>query len=456
MGQLPSRLDVHPFTLSTSNIFFGEWIPILTVALAPLIAHIAAGTPQPSILTKRASQGPKWHDSMCLHNPTSILWRYAAIADRRIRARNWSVEDMAAANAIFWMGTPTKKKKKGNTSTGYAQVGGREENQEKTPQQRAQDPECAQSEEDDPHEEQGGGWNGTEEMVLASLPYCTELPLRARAEFLSWATITTIIITLQGIQSLVALGNGARRTARGDVAGFQDGVDMLYGPFTILGLFRLCAAGYLTSTGFAYTARDDVWTISTVGRVADEHAGAQGTDGAGLPHLRQHDSRSDHAAASGAAAREPNQRSLTTSGNSGSRYRPTSYLPSVLFRCAYMLFLLLTWVLAILRGTPMLTDSSGVWVRSTTTALSGSFYFFFTSCTCVLFAVYFWRGATRSTIIPCVGTLWYKIYTVIVFLCMFAMLVVACCETSRLPCGQYTSSGEKYWNGRTDCETKVR
>lgn len=454
MGQLPSRLDVRPFTLSTPNISFGEWISILTVALAPLIAHIAAGTPHPSILTKRASQGPKWHDSMCLHNPTSIFWRYAAIADRRIRAREWSSKDMAAANAIFWTGTPTRKKKR-NASTGYATVGGGEESQEKTPQQRAQDPERAQPEEGDFREAQGGGWNGTEEMVLASLPYCTELPLHARAEFLSWATITTIIITLQGIQSLVALGNGARRTARGDIAGFPDGVDTLYSPFTILGLFRLCAAAYLTSSGFAYTARDDVWTISTGERVADEHAGASGTGGAGL-HDPQHDSRSDHAAAPGAAARDANQRGPTMSGNSGSRYRPTSYLRSVLFRCVYMLLLLLTWVLAILRGTPMLTDRSGVWVRSTTTALSGSFYFFFTSCTCVLFAVYFWRGATRSTIIPCVETLWYKIYTVLVFAWMLTMLVVACCETSRLPCGQYTSLAEKYWDGRTDCETKVR
>ncbi|KXJ85892.1 hypothetical protein Micbo1qcDRAFT_220216 [Microdochium bolleyi] len=373
MVQVPSHPIVYPFTISTQHFEFREWVTIFTVSLAPLIAHLAAGTPRPSILTTRSSRRPRWHDSICVYNPTSILWRYAAIADRRIRAKYWSVEDIAAANALFWF--------------------------------------C----------EERGGWNGTEQMIIASLPYCTELPLHARAELLSWETIKTIIITLQGMQALATLAN-FNKIIEGRSTGAQDSVLNVFSPFTLIGLFRLCAAGYLTPTGYAYTARDNVFD--------------------GYDRLAHSATVLDNELGTSAMA-------------VSARYHSTKYIPSILFRCTYMLLLFSIWTISLLRGTPAMPSSNPVWERTTTTMLSGCFYLFFTSCTCALLAVYFWRGDTRSTIIPCAGKVWYKIYTVVVFAWMVTIFVVACCETLKMPCGVYSSLGEDYWHGRDGCESSA-
>lgn len=83
-----------------------------------------------------------------------MLWRYAAIADRRIRARDWSRVDMAAANAIFWT---------------------------------------------------SDGWDASESMVERSLLYCTHLPDHGRVALLSVDMLKTGIVTLQGVQTFVVL-----------------------------------------------------------------------------------------------------------------------------------------------------------------------------------------------------------------------------------------------------------
>ncbi|KXJ86029.1 hypothetical protein Micbo1qcDRAFT_219873 [Microdochium bolleyi] len=390
MGQASSSVLIYPFNAQSQqeqNIPFSEWITLFTVSLAPLIAHIAAGTPHPSILSSQYCQRPSWHDSICLYNPTSILWRYAAIADRRIRARDWGVADLAASNALFWTGTPR------NTTTTI------------------------------------GGWNGTEAMITASIPYCTALPLHAHAELLSWETVKTAIITLQGVQALYVLAGGVGRSSsvEGANTGLQDAVDNAFFPFTLIGLFRLTAAYWLTSTGFGYAARDEVWM---------ELAASRQPTRPGHDQLNQ-----------GPAAPD--------------RFRPTSYVPSILFRTTYLLFMLAVWALALLKGTPLVGDT---FRRSVTTLLNGSFYIFFMTVSCGVYVYYSMvparhtgRGGSadgagiRSTVLPCMGRLWYKCYTVVVFAWMAAMFVVACCETVRMPCGRYTSLGREFWGGRTDC-----
>jgi hypothetical protein len=48
------------------------------------------------------SQSPKVVRIPLSLHPTSIIWRYAAVVDRRIRATKWCPDDLAATNAIFW------------------------------------------------------------------------------------------------------------------------------------------------------------------------------------------------------------------------------------------------------------------------------------------------------------------------------------------------------------------
>lgn len=94
-----ASLTILPVHYQSYGISVSDWITLFTLCLAPLFAQLISGTPQPSYLhTSR----PKWHDRLVLYNPTSILWRYAIIADRRIRAWKWDKVDLAASNALFW------------------------------------------------------------------------------------------------------------------------------------------------------------------------------------------------------------------------------------------------------------------------------------------------------------------------------------------------------------------
>jgi hypothetical protein len=62
--------------------------------------HVAGGVPSPIILSGKK---PHWTNRLSLFNPISILWRYYAILDRRIRwSSSWNGTVLAASNAIFW------------------------------------------------------------------------------------------------------------------------------------------------------------------------------------------------------------------------------------------------------------------------------------------------------------------------------------------------------------------
>lgn len=196
--------EIAILQVQSHAITFAEWVSLLTLCLAPLIAHVLAGAPQPSLLV---SARPKWHDRMCILNPTSILCRYAAIVDRRIRARHWEPLDAASANAIFWT---------------------------------------------------QHGWNGSEDIVPSAFPLCTLLPDRGTVELVSTEMLKAIIVTMQGLQALVSLVGGATGTVT-----FNQyfGLDGIFGPLSIMGLLRLSAAPWLTDD-FMYStrARDGTWT----------------------------------------------------------------------------------------------------------------------------------------------------------------------------------------------------
>lgn len=199
---------VLPPLLQSQSTDFTDWVSLITLCLAPLIAHLAAGAPQPSYLT---SVSPRWHDRLCHYIPTSIMWRYAAITDRRIRSFGWDIQTIAAANALFW-----------------------------TPR----------------------GWDGSEQMAACSLEYCTYLPETARVEMLSWDMAKTLITTLQGVQAIYDLGgnpslNGPMRVA----------VNTIFSPLAILGLYRLSAALWLTNH-FNFAPRSQVLALGFTRRLS--------------------------------------------------------------------------------------------------------------------------------------------------------------------------------------------
>ncbi|KAI0131866.1 hypothetical protein BJ170DRAFT_717672 [Xylariales sp. AK1849] len=184
-------MPVMNLTYQSSDISFPDWVTLFTLCLAPLLAHLIAGAPQPSYLALKTPL--RWHDRLCLYNPTSIMWRYAAITDRRIRARRWSPQAMAASSAIFWT---------------------------------------------------DHGWNGLEHMVADSVRYRTRMPESSRLEMLSTEMLETIITTLQGIQFAWLFVGG---TVNYSEFNRHMGLDGIFSPLACFGLLRLFAATWLTS-----------------------------------------------------------------------------------------------------------------------------------------------------------------------------------------------------------------
>ncbi|KAK4452759.1 hypothetical protein QBC34DRAFT_483263 [Podospora aff. communis PSN243] len=182
----PRVLDI---VYQSQQITVPEWVSLWTLCLAPLVAHIVARTPPPSYLTHKR---PRWHDYLALYNPISVVWRYAAIFDRRLHTLNWGPSDMAAANAIFW----TDK-----------------------------------------------GWDGSEEMVAQSIKYCASLPRSSRASVISGEFVKTVIVTLQGIQAIYIFTGSLNGTTKMP----RFAVDTALSPIAFLGLVRLPVAFWLTS-----------------------------------------------------------------------------------------------------------------------------------------------------------------------------------------------------------------
>jgi hypothetical protein len=189
--------EFAPVQYQSQDISFTDWISLLTLCFAPLIAHIFAGAPQPSYLV---ATKPRWYDCLTLFNPTTIIYRYAAIVDRRIRAYRWEHIDAAATNAIFW----TER-----------------------------------------------GWDGTERMVTESIPCCTLLPETTRVKFFSTEFLKTIITTVQGVAAAISLIGGLASTENFNP---YFAVDSIFAPLAVFGLLRLFASFWLLDD-FSYSAK---------------------------------------------------------------------------------------------------------------------------------------------------------------------------------------------------------
>ncbi|ORY18414.1 hypothetical protein BCR34DRAFT_596338 [Clohesyomyces aquaticus] len=194
------QYNVLPISYNSQCTTLSEWVVLYTLGLAPLIAHVASGANPPTCLTHTR---PAWHDAICHFNPTSIIWRYAAIADRRIRAKSWDANDLAASNAFFW----TAK-----------------------------------------------GWDGGEEIVQDAATHLSRSPGTKHVRIISESMLKTIITLVQGVSALYTL-IGTLLTATQVPGGFYVSVslDILFYPLAIFGLLRLCAAAWLTED-FVYTS----------------------------------------------------------------------------------------------------------------------------------------------------------------------------------------------------------
>jgi hypothetical protein len=188
--------DQNPHAARLSIV---DWFGICTPCIAPLLAHIVAGIPP--LRPRLSSSSPKWHEEFTIYNPTTIIWRYVAILDRRIRAGSaWTEADLAASNTYFWTKT---------------------------------------------------GWDGSDQMVILSRAFLVISPAGTRLKLVSWTTLLTFIIVTQGAQAIALFGRDifGRGTFMYGVAG-----DSIFIPVGLFGIARALAALWLTDS-YLYSNR---------------------------------------------------------------------------------------------------------------------------------------------------------------------------------------------------------
>ncbi|KAH7148131.1 hypothetical protein DER46DRAFT_672220 [Fusarium sp. MPI-SDFR-AT-0072] len=352
---------IEPLAHNSHDITLSDWMSLLTLCLAPLIAHVLVGAPSPTYLTLGR---PVWHERICHYNPTSILWRYAIIADRRIRARNWDRIDLAATNALFW----TEK-----------------------------------------------GWNGSEEIIKYSRSQCIQLPDNDRVSLLSRDTTKSLIVTIQGLQALVLL-LGCQLNWNGPKFTPWMAVDMIFFPIALFGLLRLCSCLWLTDE-FSFASLEDVHISPP-------------------PRSNSYSTASFELLAIDPLTPEPQ------------RFQRPSYWASRLFRLTYLSLLLALLVLSI----SFLIPFNHIYFKDTsftmTSFLVDLFYISFLTATAVIYTWYLSLKQATSTVIPCISSPWYKIYTAVVIGFGITIIIIASIETRTTWCGKFTSAPPSY--GDTD------
>jgi hypothetical protein len=350
-------VHVEPLQYLAECNTFPDWVTLFTLCLAPLIAHVVSGTPPISYL---AHSRPTFIDKLCHYNPTSIMWRYAAIFDRRLRATKWSPNDLAATNAIFWT---------------------------------------------------TNGWNGDESMVISSMSYLVQIPQKAHVNVFSITMLKTVIVSLQGVSALYSLiGALTGSVSKGGLSGL--GVDTVFFPLAVLGLLRLCAAAWLTED-FAYMYPDNFPRGPSRHNTAYKEVG--------VPLITASDDMDPW---------------LITPLEAEAHFRaPNASWISCGFRIFYLLICVGLDVFALIATIPWNSDG----YYSVTSFLVGLFYSIFLTTSSLIYAVYFLRGKTTTTIIPCISSTWYKVYTVLFMATMVIMVTIAAIETNQTPDGSYTS-----------------
>ncbi|TGO35350.1 hypothetical protein BHYA_0161g00130 [Botrytis hyacinthi] len=357
---------VLPFTYQASGILFADWINLLTLCLAPLIVHIIAGVPSPVYLS---SPRPRWHERLGHYNPTSILWRYFSIIDRRARSRAWNSADMAASNAHFW------------TSS---------------------------------------GWDGSENMMRKSRRFCTSMPSSPHAVWVSKTSAETVATVLQGLQAAWQLVGGLNGGAYSNTIS----LGTVFAPLAICGLIRLPAAIWIS----------DDYSYMDVDIDSDSDPEFEICDGYGLTNTLK-------------PCKSPTSRTLLSLGllepfpvHSLDLHSPRSWR-GITVRILFLLPLLALLVLALLYLIPFETSSDPSNIFFTLTQfLVVIFFTIFLVCSIPIYTFYFLTNNSTTTIIPCITSLWYKIYTALLFACILGLVCIAGLETRTTPCGLYTTT----------------
>jgi hypothetical protein len=353
---------ILPITYQSKGLTCNDWVTLFTLCFAPLIAHVLAGVPQ---IVHLSQDRPHWRLKIGLFNPTTILWHYFAIADRRLRAKRWRPADMAASNAYFW----TRK-----------------------------------------------GWDGSEAVARKCQAYCVSFPISTHTTLLSGNTIKTVIVTLQGANALYFLVLSSLPTANQFTFGSTASVGSLFFPLAIFGLLRLFACFWLTDD-FVFADCEELQT--TAARLKEpENIQLVPTHKLSTVELLSDTDAQDCA---------------------GEDYLSPKSWRSRVFRALFLLPIFGLIVLCLLYLLPVAVLDEGYPIYTATTWALIVSYLFFLVVTISTYLFYFIRDRNTTTVLPCVTSWWYQVYTGVLMALILILIVISSIETRKSVCGYYTT-----------------
>jgi hypothetical protein len=382
------------FTLQSQHIPYQSWFGYFTLCFAPLIAHLVGGVKPPVVIPSH-SKSPSWWAYLPHFNPISVIWRWYAIADRRLRACAWDSADMAACNAVFW---DSKKAR----------------------------------------------WDGSEDIMLRSRAWIIKVPEQKHASLLSISSFTTLVLAFQGAEAVLGMYSFSSITAAQIFKGWN--LPSLFAPVAIMSLFRLPAALWL-SDDYVY------WDVSHKGSDSERNdAGMlvrtiEEDDGSLLELDPRTSKRATTTAADPLLSAGPSQlEQLTTTD------KPRVHSTRTRIALAYRI-----WWLISINGllVPAAVDTAFTLFDnprsfpyfSLTSLLVLIMYFILSASATLITTTYILLGRTHTTIIPCVHAIWYKVLTMVLAAIGLATLIVAVLETRQLRDGTVNTLPEFQCNG---------
>jgi hypothetical protein len=224
-------------------------------------------------------------------------------------------------------------------------------------------------------------WVGSEEIMILSSRFCTRRPSDTRISWTSGSAMKTLVVTIQGVQAMYGLLRGLK------LGGYALKVALpnIFLPLALAGLYRLPASLALTEE-YGYKTVDD-------------------SDASFLADL-------------------DTTRPIYSQKN----------WPVILVKILFLSTLTVLFILSIYYFKPNPRITSG----TASTLSINLFYTIFLFVTLVTTALYTARGRCNTTIIPCISSTWYRVYTYLLFLFALWLLIVSALETRTTPCGETT------------------
>ncbi|KAN0104140.1 hypothetical protein V8E51_009885 [Hyaloscypha variabilis] len=269
-------------------------------------------------------------------------------------------------------------------------------------------------------------------MVRISEQFKVEVPDRGRTPLNSISAIKTLVVTIQGAQAAYDLANRLNLGAYALTVSLAN----IYRPLAIAGLFRLPASLWLTDEYRYATTKSTVREVLEAnGLVKFQDLESTATPGTPL-----------HSALSPVTPAGPTSGYSTQTSPSNDAHPPPipqpgfihskkKWMPRVVKAIFFLpIVALIGLVCYYFRPNPRITEGTA------STLTINLFYAVLLLVTFVTTSFYtFVQDKTDHTIIPCINSVWYRIYTYVPFLFAFVLLIIMVLETRRTSCGQYTT-----------------